>query len=410
MRKIGWAAAFAAFAALGCDPSAPPASTGETTPAVAIEQGSIQEVLKERDAFTRVRRLATLLPSLGPEGVPDARRALRAARAGISASEFELLVRYWATHEPAEAAHWALYEVKPSMRRGAIEPSVEVWAELDPTGAVASVTWAAQGADREVAQATQLALVRGWFQRDREALQEYIRGLGTSIERQRSLFGFALAMARQDSSQAVMDWAEAVPTDDPGYKRSVIQQVTAALGLFDPTSAERWCERQCDGPDGAGIRTTLTRLRLNGGEDPTDVIGWLLEAPEGESRTHALNVAWNHWASEDRKAAFAWYEASLAREPDAPWHKDLYGIYARYLAFDRPAEALEWAGRVEHPEARTELRVRIARKWLQEDPEAAEVWLEQSDLTEAARARARDTEKPTYMPDVSDVSDMPDPS
>ena len=64
-------------------------------------------------------------------------------------------------------------------------------------------------------------------------------------------------------------------------------------------------------------------------------------------------------------------------------------------------EAIQWAERVEYEAARELLLVRIARAWLSQDEEAAEAWLSQSSLSERAREEARDTTRPTYLPEAS---------
>jgi hypothetical protein len=56
---------------------------------------------------------------------------------------------------------------------------------------------------------------------------------------------------------------------------------------------------------------------------------------------------------------------------------------------DSPAEAAGWAERVEDEAARERLLVWIARRWRALDEPAAEAWLIQSPLSEAARERAR---------------------
>ena len=96
-----------------------------------------------------------------------------------------------------------------------------------------------------------------------------------------------------------------------------------------------------------------------------------------------------------------WIEQKLAGTAPEPWLRPLIGTYALQLAADSPAEAIPWAERVEYEAARELLLVRIARRWLSQDEEAAEAWLSQSPLSERAREEARDTTRPTYLPEAS---------
>lgn len=377
-----------------------PQATSTATEAGAPQGRPLDEVLSEPDPYLRVQRLAALLPTLGPEAVPEAKRRLQ--KAALGGAESELLVRYWATYDPAAAADWALNLASPRVKISAIATAVEVWAQNDPEAAVAGVTWAAQGGIRDVAQTVQVALVQGWFKKDRAGLEKYMQGLGSGLQRQRSVFAYALALARSEGSDAVMRWAEAVPDDDVRYKRMVYRQVTVALAWADPAGAQRWCDAECEGPYGGRLRGILGRVELQTGEDGKDILDWLSRAPEGESKDRALRVTFDTWGLRDRERALQWFAQQTAGDEEPPpWVHTLYGAYARQLAAESPAEAIPWAERVENDVTREEILVRIARQWLRKDHDAAEAWLEKSSLSEKARARARNLKLPSYLPDVS---------
>ena len=103
-------------------------------PAVAAASDAIAEAMNELDPFERARRLAALLPTLGPEGVPGARDALlsqefQPMRGG---AETELLSRYWATHDPVEATRWAVEESPRGYKISAVFSTLSQWAAQDP--------------------------------------------------------------------------------------------------------------------------------------------------------------------------------------------------------------------------------------------------------------------------------------
>ena len=62
---------------------------------------------------------------------------------------------------------------------------------------------------------------------------------------------------------------------------------------------------------------------------------------------------------------------------------------AVWKAWDYPLEAYQWAELVEHDKDREKLMITITRWYLEADQPAAEAWLEQSSLSEEARAKAR---------------------
>jgi len=97
---------------------------------------TLATVLRDPDAFSRARRLATLLPALGPEAVPELRAALEDPGIELQGAEVELLVRFWATHEPADASEWAFTRTPPGYRGPAMALAIELWAREDPQAAL----------------------------------------------------------------------------------------------------------------------------------------------------------------------------------------------------------------------------------------------------------------------------------
>jgi hypothetical protein len=394
----------------GCDAQSPSGPPDRAASRLLEAEGPSQEApsgavaisaaLREPDAWTRVGSLAELLSTLGPEAVPDVHEMLDRFRFDVGAAEYELLVRYWASHDPSAATKWAL-QVRASRHRIlALNVAAELWAREDPAAALSGLAIAAQSFEQEVAQTVQLALVRGWFQTDRPGLERYIQDLGMGIERQRALRGYAIALRQAEGSDAVMRWAEAIPDEDERYRASVVRQVGSALAWSDPEAAEIWCDRHCDGRYGRGMRGALVRARLFHGEYGGSVVEWVARAPEGRERKLALTTAFETWAMRDREEALGWMEQKLTSGSE-PWVRELYLPYARQLAAISPAEAIEWAERVEADAGREEILVRVARRWLREDEEAALAWLARSPLSEEARARARDMSLPDYIPEAS---------
>ena len=400
------------FASLACEESGPTPATDaadRAAPEAASHATSdvdavLAEALSSDDSFERARRLGELLPTLGPEAVESVKAALEHFRLDLGAVEFDMMLRFWALHDPAAATHWTFKRAGHLYRTTAARTTIEIFAEQDPAGAVVATESATRESSEDVAQVAQMALVRGWFRRgDHEALQAYIHGLGSSITRQRSLYAYALSLAAAEGPEAAIAWAEAVPDDDRRYKLEVFRQTMVALNWGSQEDGLRFCEKHCDGPFGTGLREILTRTRLRNGDDGGEVVSWVGALSETdpeliERKKHSLWVAYATWAHYDQDAAVAWMRDQLAAEEPAPWLAYLYGEYARQIAVSDPEEAIAWAERVADDVDRERTLVRIARYWLTRDPEAASAWLEQSELSEASRAKARDQSVPTYLP------------
>ena len=117
------AAALVGFALAGCDATPPPdptaSASGESEradPSALPSGGSLAAALRDPDPYARARSLGALLPTLGPEAVPEVQQALDKFRLDLGAVEFELLLRFWASQEPAEATAWTFKQASPLYR------------------------------------------------------------------------------------------------------------------------------------------------------------------------------------------------------------------------------------------------------------------------------------------------------
>jgi hypothetical protein len=405
---LRWAlfAAVGAIVLVACDPAAPPSaalpeSVEPTEPAEPVEREAttddempsdglretLTEMVRDEDAFSRARRLGTLLPTLGPESVPTVKQVLMDPTLALylGATEIELLARSWATHQPEDASTWAVERAPSAYRVASVFSTLPLWAKEDPQAALeAAKVWAGRA---DVSEAVQIALVLGWIEANEPAeLEEFIQSLGVSFARQRALSNYVRAMLGKHGSEVVIRWAEAVPDDDEKYKLAVYRQVTNALAMFDVEVGQRWCAVHCDGPYGQGMRAMIVGHWLRG--DGTAALAWLSGAPEGQDKDVAVRAAFGKWAALDREAAMDWMVNQTAGEPD-PWLQPAYPVYAKFLAEESPADAIVWAERTEDDADREAVLIAVTRAWFKVDESAAEAWLLRSSLSEEAREKAR---------------------
>jgi hypothetical protein len=388
-------AALVAIGLTACDPESsqntsitPPVepeaiAAGDTL--VDIVEKSLADAIRDPDAFSRARRLATLLPTLGPEQVAAVKRTLADTSLDFGGTELELLVRFWATHQPEEASRWAVEKAPASLRIAVIMVALPLWAEADPHNAAsASEEWAAERAD--LSDAARVALVRGWFAADPTELAEYIYNLGMGFPRQRTLSTYLRAMIKAQGIDAATRWAESVPDDDAAYKTTVYRQVASSLPLFDHEAALRWCDAHCEGPYGGNLRSILARRWVRSEGAPA--LEWLSTAPVNHENNVAIRATFALWARTDREAALNWMATQTTDEPE-PWLRPTFAVYARLLAEDSPADAIEWAERIENAEERESVLIEVARAWRDIDEAATEAWLLQSLLSDEAQEKVR---------------------
>ena len=169
--RSGFVAALGAIGLSACDPTPPPNAgvsgpvESETMPAGEtlndVVREALADVIRDEDAFSRARRLGILLPTLGPELVPAVKQTLEDPTLDLGATEFELLLRYWATHQGEDASRWAVEQSPTAYRAASVFASLGLWAEADPQASLAAARQWTQRPD--VREAIQIALVLGWF-------------------------------------------------------------------------------------------------------------------------------------------------------------------------------------------------------------------------------------------------------
>jgi hypothetical protein len=368
---------------------------GETL--VDVVRESLADMVRDQDAYSRARMLGALLPTLGPETVPAVVETLEDGTLDLGATELELLVRYWATHQPEDASRWALEKSPSIYRSAAVLSAVTVWAEVDPQAAV-SVAWPWM-ANPTLERIVPIALVRGWFAaNDPPELAHWISGLPIGIPRQRAIAAYIRVVIQTQGTEAVKRWAESLSDDDATYKSAAYRKVVAALSKLDIEAGVRWCDSHCDGPYGNNMRSLIARTWVI--RDGPSALAWLSSAREGYERDLAVRVTFALWARTDREAALGWMAAQTTGEPDPtgepnatgepdPWLRAIYPVYAKLLAADAPADAIQWAKRIENDAERESVLIKVARVWRYLDEAAAELWLLQSSLSEQAREQVR---------------------
>lgn len=351
-------------------------------------RSTIIDALLIRDPFQRIQALAAVLGRSGPEAVPDAIEALEAQGIDIE-PEVPLLLRFWAQYDPEAATQYAIEKPALTLRPIAVAGAVEQWASQDPLAAAEGIRRVTSGIRGTVSEVAEVALMRGWFDSGQYAgLEDYLLGLGPTFEQQRCIAAFARRMVQRAGPDVARQWAEALPEEPFFFKIAAYRQVGSELTKADPAAGRAWCDEYCEGPFGKGIRQIVARRWAE--QDAPAALEWLSKAPESGDRKIAVTTAYRRWWQLDQDAAARWLE-SIGIDGMQPWLAPAVGIYAPVLARTDPQEALQWAA-VADDDRKTSVLISIARSWHEQDPAAADAWIEQSPLSPQQRKRARGEE------------------
>jgi hypothetical protein len=335
----------------------------------------------------RVARLATLLPTLGPDAVPVVSNRLKDRRLGElpGSAEAELLTRFWAMHQPEQAGRWALGASPPEFQLAVIPPAISIWAAVDPSSASERVRGVAQGTQAK-GRAAQVALVRGWMSSGKPGLDKYMKSLTRGMEQQRLIATFFRETLERDGPEAVVHWAESLPDQPKVYKLDAFRQVGSVLGQLDHEAALQFCEAHCDGPYGSSLRQLIAQRWAE--RDGKASLQWLSTSPEGDERDLAVRTTFLVWQRYERDDAFSWLVAKGPKKIE-PWLRPAVVVYAKVLALEAPDEAIIWTEVIPRKKEREVTMIRIAGQWYGRDQGAAEAWLEQSPLSPEQREEAR---------------------
>jgi hypothetical protein len=377
-------------------PAAPPAEARPVPAGEAIVEvirKDLEDICKDPDPYSRARRFGTLLPALGPEAVPAVQQTLGNLVLDLRGMEVELLLRFWATHQPKEAALWARQKgasgyreaAPPGYRDVAIYTALSVWAQADPQAAASVALPWTEERDPEIEAMVPIGLVRGWYARgDPPELSQWIRSLGPTFVAQRAIAAYVRVKIEQGGSQAVMSWAESLPEEeDKTFKVMVFRRVGELLSNVDIPAAQRWCDAHCLGPYGANLYNVVARNWARR-DSPSMALAWLATKPDGYERNLAVRMSWARWSRVDREEAMAWMAGQAQGEPGS-WLRPIYPVYAQLLSEQSPSEAIRWASQIEEEKEREYVLISVARIWRTIDEAAASDWLRQSTLSEEAR-------------------------
>jgi len=405
-----WAVIFLAVigSISGC--GAPSSDPGGAEEATRLGPGdprpAIVDVVREPDAYARAARLANLLAALGPEAVPEVRSALRDPSIDLGAVELELLERFWATHDPEAASEWAYGYTGLGYRVPAITTTFELWARVDPESTLRWIRAISSGGvvRGPYVDTAEAALIRGWFYSGRPGLVDFIRDMGPSDERQRSLGIYARQTIRRDGTAAVIRWAEALPDQDKRFKLDAFRQVASELAQAEPAAGVAWCEAHCEGPFGAEVRELVANRWA--AKDGQSALRWLSSLPPGSERDAIVRLTFRSWWRSDPEAAHAWL-AAMGTDGIAPWFEPALNIVALALAWEDPHEAMRWAALIEDDAGRETVIINVARTWRNQDAAAADAWLEQSPLSEENREAVRNPKRVGRKPQGPGAANAP---
>jgi hypothetical protein len=108
----------------------------------------------------------------------------------------------------------------------------------------------------------------------------------------------------QQSSQAVIDWAESVDGNDLRFKATVFSKTCGALAQYHRPQAVAWVLSHYGEPHAEGGAKLVA---LNWAEsNPDAAFEWLGSLPSGQEKTEAVGFVFAYWLKTEPGKAAAW--------------------------------------------------------------------------------------------------------
>ena len=325
------------------------------------------------------RQSAALLKLVEGIRLADVRAALTATATNSDRvpSEFrQMLVRRWAKSDGPGAADWIEKNLTGAARAGELNTAASAWAETDAAGAE---QWARRLTDPDERGNSLLAVAGEMTGTDPAAALSLAVDLPPSAARDEFLLHAASEWAGLDSKSA-MEWGQKI--ENPELRAQMLAAIATGFAEKDPAAAATLAAQSL--PAGrAQDDAVVSIVQRWVQQSPEQAAAWVAAFPEGQLRDTALEAVVKLWADQDLTDAGAWINTLTERTgADVA-----IAAYVDKLSVQFPEMAVEWAAEIRNPTLREERLVHLADLWLHNDAEAARQWIQQSPLSDAAKAR-----------------------
>lgn len=365
--------------ASGIKPGATPSSKSSAKSADFAKD--LKSALEDTDLIQRGMRLLKLLEGLNPNNLETVLGAFNE----LDGDSFENLEAYrfliyaWSRFDPKAAMGYAIEKLGI---RGTFvaQPAMANWVRTDADGALA---WAKGLSGNQ----SQFAVGGVLYQLASIDPAEAAKRLGTiegAASNQRYAEMIAGQYARKDPTAAAA-WAQTLT--DAGAQREAMDRIAREWAEKDPAAAAEWVRQGAANFEmGDAARRVATQMAQ---QNPSQAIGWANQLPQGDERTSAVAAAVGEWASKDPNAAGNWLNNNVSAGPEGD---RIISTFARNIATQDPAAAIQWAGSISDPNYRARATVDLGRDWYRRDQAAAEEWLKTAPLSEEQK---RDVTRPS---------------
>lgn len=329
----------------------------------------LETIARGENALDRNRALLAFIDQLGPENFEEAVAYFRGL--GITEDrmgEYSLLLTAWAQVDPTSALAYTQANIRNGFARDTV---LTTWATTDPD---AAIRWAKANFSGEGANPFMPGIIRGLATTDPQKATDLLTSMPRSVERGEGL-DYLLPHLMQQGDEATKSWIASI-TDD-SLKNGAMLRAAAKLAETDPAGTASWLLAN----PGAALQHRLDDVYgVWASQDSTAALASFTALPAGDNRTNALRGLVTATAVNDPKAAINLMDQYSGDVSDRVVQQFIWHSFG-----SDPATAVTQIARITDQGQREEMYRRTLGHWIQQDPSAAQAWIQTNPIPESVQ-------------------------
>jgi len=296
----------------------------------------------------------------------------------------EMIGGAWAEEDPSGAAAWVAQMPDGAAKERVLTQLLTKWGSMDPASALNYLQTLPAGS---VPASLAGTIMTPWMNKDPVAAAKYL------------MKAPAGAVPQPVANKVWQAWAASNPSaaaqtalQQTGPMQSPMMTAAMTAWLETDAAAATAFAKQIPAGDAQAAAAPEVLSYLIGKDDLTDAEAWAQAMPAGALQDTMMGSVLAQRVKDNPEDAAAWMGGLPAGSP----RDSAVNTYVRLMvAQDQPEEAAAWVDKIGNENTVNRDIESIARKWLGEDPAAAQAWLAGTNLPDDRKQKLLQAVTPT---------------
>lgn len=329
----------------------------------------LESIVRSEDLLGRSRALLAFIDQLAPRDFEGAVAHFRSL--GITEDrlgEYSLLLTSWAQTDPAAAL---AYTTENTNGKFASDAVLTAWASRDPE---AAIRWANTHHQGDGANPYLPGIIRSLSQSDPARATQLLAAMPKSTQRAEAL-DFFMPHLLQKGKAATHAWIASL--SDESLKNGAMTRAAGPLAKTDPQGTISWLLAN---PSDAAVQRLDNIFSDLMKSNPSAAASTFASIPAGPYRSTALRGMVNSVSKDDPNEGVK----LMNLYPNDTTDRVVQNFIWHSFGTD-PITAISQIPRIANEQDREKMYQRTLRAWMNQDPIAAEGWIQRNPLTQTVR-------------------------